>query len=241
MGPPHSFVLAPYELGGLAGTLAAGVIILLMCLALSRLVAQATTAAEHERVIAREFEHRMRNTLTLVLGISRRTFTHGRLLGDAQKDFEARIMALSAAHGALLDAGGEAAELREIITRVLTPFGYGAGEDRFMIAGPKVTLKSEGATAIALALHELSTNASKYGALSSPAGRLAVEWCFDERDPELLRLTWRESSGPPVSPPGIRGFGSQLIERNLAQALGGTAKLVFAPGGVRAEIAARLR
>lgn len=239
LGPPHSFVLAPYEFGGLIGTFTAGLMILLMCSALFRLVARARAAAEHERIIAREFEHRMRNTLTLVQGISRRTFTPSRPLEAARADFEARLQALSAAHAALLDANGHGADLREVASRILAPFGYLPAEQRIAIEGPHVMLQPEAATAIALALHELATNAVKYGALSTPAGRVVVDWRLDRG--RELRLAWRESGGPVVAAPASRGFGSQLIESNLAQSLGGTAHLQFAPDGLRADIAARLR
>jgi two-component sensor histidine kinase len=241
MGRPFSFVLAPHELGGLVGALLAGLIILLMCQALVRLLARATAAARHEEIIAREFEHRMRNTLTLVLAISRRTFSPGRPLGEAQREFEGRLRALSEAHAAVLAASGEGAELRTVVAQILAPFGFAAGDHRLTIKGPDVRLGPAAATGIALALHELSTNAVKYGALSAPAGKVVVEWRLAEGDPPELRLTWRESGGPVVVEPRKRGFGSQLIERNLAQALGGTAKLQFAPDGLRAEIAARLQ
>ncbi|HKR87343.1 MAG TPA: HWE histidine kinase domain-containing protein [Phenylobacterium sp.] len=240
LGPPHSFVLAQYELGGLIGTSVVGLIILGMVSALFRLVARAKAAAEHERIIAREFAHRMRNTLTLVQAISRRTFTPARPLEDARRDFEARLGALSDAHGALLEASGETAELKGVLIRILRPFGYVPGEPRIRVEGPTVMLRPQAATAVALALHELATNAVKYGALSAPSGRVAVEWRLEgEADPEL-RLTWRESGGPEVVAPPSRGFGSQLIERNLGEALGGSARLEFAREGLRAEIAARV-
>jgi two-component sensor histidine kinase len=191
-------------------------------------------------MIAREFEHRMRNTLTLVLGLSRRTFREGHPLEDAHSEFEDRMTALSQAQAALLDSSGEGADLQEIVRRCLAPFGYAPGESRFGVSGPSVTLGPEAATAMALALHELSTNASKYGALSTSHGKVRVEWRLDGADHRDLRLTWCEFGGPAVSAPARRGLGSRLIEENLASALGGSANLEFAPGGVRAEIAARL-
>jgi two-component sensor histidine kinase len=151
------------------------------------------------------------------------------------------VRALSEAQTALLDASREGAELREIVVRILTPFGYVPGEGRFAIAGPKVMLGPEAATGMALALHELCTNAAKYGALSARTGKVAIEWRLGREHPAELRLNWREIGGPAVAAPRQRGFGSQLIERNLAQALGGTAILQFAPDGVHAEIAARVR
>lgn len=239
LGPPHSFIFAQYELGGLIGTTVVGLIILVMCSALFRLVDRARAAAEHERIIAREFAHRMRNTLTLVQGISRRTFVATRPVEEARAEFEARIGALSDAHAALLDASGASADLRDILSRILRPFGYQPAEGRISIDGPTVMLAPQAATAVALALHELATNAVKYGALSVPAGRVSVAWRL-EGSGEELRLSWREIDGPAVVAPPARGFGSQLIERNLSQALGGSARLDFAPDGLRAEIAARL-
>jgi two-component sensor histidine kinase len=240
MGRPDTFELAPHELGGLVSALLAGGVMVALCVVLRQLIAETTAAAAHEHVVAREFAHRMRNTLTLVLAISRRTFTADRPLEAARRDFEDRVSALSAAHAALLDARGEDAPLQEVVTRTLAPFGYAPGDGRFAIGGPAVRLPPEAATALALALHELSTNATKYGALSAPGGRVEFRWRLTGRDRRDLRLSWRETGGPPVSQPERRGFGATLIESNLAQALGGTAMLDFAPEGVRAEIAARL-
>lgn len=240
MGRPYSFELAPHELDGLIGALIAGGAIMSLCIALRRLVADARTAAEEERIVAREFAHRMRNTLTLVLAVSRRTFTAERPLEEARRDFESRIVALSDAHAALLDARGAGAELQDLAARTLAPLGHAPGDSRIVIAGPPATLSAEAATALALALHELATNATKYGALSTPAGRVELRWRLEGRDRRGLRLTWRETGGPPVTPPSRRGLGSRLIETNLAQPLGGTAQVDFARDGVRAEITARL-
>jgi two-component sensor histidine kinase len=240
MGEPDTFALAPHELGGLISALLGGGVIVALCVVLRQLIAETSAVAEHEHVVALEFAHRMRNTLTLVLAISRRTFTPDRPLEAARRDFEDRVSALSAAHAALLDARGEHALLQEIVARTLAPFGYTPGDRRFAIDGPAVRLSPDAATAVALALHELSTNATKYGALSTPGGRIELRWRLAGRDRRDLRLSWRESGGPPVSQPRRRGFGATMIESNLAQALGGTAMLDFAPEGVRAEIAARL-
>jgi two-component sensor histidine kinase len=149
-------------------------------------------------------------------------------------------VALSAAHQALLDVRGDGAGLAEIAARTLAPFGYTRGDARFAIGGPGVRLGPEAATALALALHELATNATKYGALSAPRGRIAFHWRLDGPDRRELRLTWRETGGPAVAAPQRRGLGSRLIEENLATALGGTATLDFTPDGLRAEIAGRL-
>lgn len=240
MGLPYSFKPAPYELGNLISAFLAGAVILVLCLALRRLLAQANAAADHERVVSREFAHRMRNALTLVLAISRRTFTPEHPLEDARRDFEARVAALAAAQAALLDASGQDAGLQELVSRTLAPFGYARGDPRFALGGPAVRLAPELATALALGLHELATNAVKYGSLSAPGGRVELHWRIGGPDRRELRLTWRETGGPPVVAPSRRGLGSSLIERNLAKTLGGAARLEFPPTGVRAEITARL-
>jgi two-component sensor histidine kinase len=178
----------------------------------------------------------MRNTLTLVLALSRRTFAAGRPLDEARRDFEARVAALAGAHAALLDARGDGAELQDLAARTLAPFGYAAGGSRIALGGPAVKLTPDAATSLALALHELATNATKYGALSAPGGRVELRWRLEGRDRRSLRLRWRESGGPPVVPPTRRGLGSSLIEDNL----GGAARLEFPPEGVRAEITTRL-
>jgi len=240
MGQPDSFVLAPHELGGLIGTLVGGGVIIVLCVELRRLLARARTAAAHERTVAREFAHRMRNTLTLVLALGRRSYRPDRPLDEARQEFEAGLMALAAAHEALLDARGDGAQLAEVAARTLTPFGYASGDPRFAVGGPAVQLGPEAATALALALHELATNATKYGALSAPGGRVELRWRLDGLERRELRLAWRETGGPAVAPPRRRGLGSRLIEENLATALGGTATLDFKPEGLRVELAARL-
>jgi len=97
------------------------------------------------------------------------------------------------------------------------------------------------ALSISMALHELATNAAKYGALSDAKGRVKIAWQIESREPQtLLRLEWRELDGPPVVPPTHAGFGSRLIERGLAQDLGGVAKIDYRPDGLRCTIAARM-
>jgi len=224
MGRPYSFELAPHEFAGLVGALIAGAVVIALCVALRRLIAEARTAAEQERTVAREFAHRMRNTLTLVLALSRRTFTPDRPLAEARREFEARVAALAAAHAALLDARGDGAELGDLAARTLAPFDHAPGDARFVLAGPAVRLAPQIATALALALHELATNAVKYGALSTPAGRVELRWRLTGGGGREMHLSWRETGGPPVEKPRRRGLGSSLIERNLSQTLGAAAR-----------------
>ena len=128
----------------------------------------------------------------------------------------------------LTDRSWESAELRQIVEQALLPH---AGADRFRIDGPEIHLTSRAAVAIAMGIHELATNAVKYGSLSSSEGIVAVEWALEGPD-RMLKLVWRESGGPKVSTPNRRGFGSLLIERSLAHDLAGEAEIKYAPEGV---------
>jgi two-component sensor histidine kinase len=130
------------------------------------------------------------------------------------------------------------AGLMAIAVEVANPHG---SAERFRIDGPPVRLKPQAATAMALALHELATNAAKYGALSTPNGRVALVWSVDGEGPERgLRLSWRETGGPPVAAPARTGFGTRLIERGLAGALKGRVSLDYAPQGLSFSLNAPL-
>ena len=114
-------------------------------------------------------------------------------------------------------------------------------EDRFDIEGPEVRLSPKTALAIAMALHELATNAIKYGALSNESGRVGLSWhATGESDAPRLHMIWEEKGGPPVVPPSRKGFGSRLIERGLAAELGGSVQLIYPASGVRCIIDAPL-
>jgi two-component sensor histidine kinase len=125
----------------------------------------------------------------------------------------------------------EGAELREVVNEVVEPYTRGNPE-RFEIAGPRLRLSPPQALAIAMTVHELATNAAKYGALSVPAGSVAITWNSTRGDTPHLDLRWLERNGPPVVPPTRRGFGTRLIERSLAQDLGGSVHLSYKPAGV---------
>ena len=112
---------------------------------------------------------------------------------------------------------------------------------RFRLSGPPVSLGAKAALSLALMLHELATNAAKYGALSVPEGRVALEWSLrDDASGPIVDLSWSEADGPPVVPPTRKGFGSRLIERGLTAELSGEARIAFEPGGVVCRIEAGL-
>jgi two-component sensor histidine kinase/GAF domain-containing protein len=186
-----------------------------------------------QRLLINELNHRVKNTLATVQSIAAQTLRNASSLPRAREDFENRLLALSRAHDILTRRTWEGASVGEICGAATEAHG----SDRFDLSGPDLNLAPQTALSLSLALHELATNAAKYGALSVPAGRVAVAWALEGR---RLRLTWRERGGPPVAPPGRKGFGSRLIERGLARELGGEARLTFAPEGVVCEVVAPL-
>ena len=192
----------------------------------------------HLRFLLAELNHRTQNTLATVQAIAVQT-----LRGAAGKEvvdaFEGRILALSKAHSLLGSSHWEAVSLREIIDRILQPFGLNDRRTvRFSINGDDVRLQPKAALTLALVFQELATNAMKYGALSDGAvGKIDIAW---EVEPlpqgERMRLRWRESGGPPVTPPSRKGFGSRLIEGGLAQDLDGEVHLAYDPAGLVCQI-----
>ena len=144
-----------------------------------------------------------------------------------------RLLALSRAHDVLTRESWEGADLIEVVTRALEPY-EAVNENRLHIAGPHVRLTPRMSLALAMALHELATNAVKYGALSNKLGIVDVSWTVQQSAGAQPRLSlrWTESGGPPVKAPSRRGFGSRLIERSLAQDPDGQVEIAFEPTGV---------
>jgi PAS domain S-box-containing protein len=197
-------------------------------------------AEEHQRLLMNELNHRVKNTLAIVQSVAMQTFGAKGVDGAALQAFDGRLAALSGAHNLLTEQSWQSASLREVVAQTLGR-GCGADPGRFEADGPDLALAPRTAVSIAMALHELCTNAMKYGALSSPEGRVSVRWRFGERDGEKrLLLEWEESGGPAVSAPSRRGFGTRMIERGLAAELAGTARIEFAPRGVICRVDAPL-
>lgn len=187
-------------------------------------------ALERATLLNNELSHRIKNLLATIQAISAQTFGTSPL----RDTFEQRLTALSAAHD-LITGAGWTGSLEELVRTALDPFLAGG---RITIEGPFVQLDDTQAVPFALALHELATNAAKYGALSGEAGRVEIAWRLE--GPGALAFDWRETGGPPVTPPSRRGFGSRMIERSLAGELKGAARLDFRPEGLVCEIRARL-
>ncbi|HEX8669533.1 MAG TPA: PAS domain-containing protein [Allosphingosinicella sp.] len=188
-------------------------------------------AEERQRLLVNELNHRVKNTLAIIQGIAHQSFKGGDLSGAAREAFEGRLAALSAAHNILTRENWEAASIGQIVADALGPYQSA----RVSADGPDMRLPSKTAVSLALALHELATNAAKYGALSAPDGRVRVAWTSDGG---RLDLIWEERDGPAVSPPAHRGFGTRMIERALAAELGGEARIEFEPAGVVCRLTA---
>jgi two-component sensor histidine kinase len=192
-------------------------------------------AEQHQRLLINELNHRVKNTLASVQAIAFQTLKGEIPLADARARFEARLIALSGAHNLLTEGNWGGASLERLVRDATEHL---AGESaRFDIEGEPLRLAPRAALALAMALHELGTNAAKYGALSVDGGRVSIAW---RQEGERLRLEWRERGGPSVEAPRRRGFGSRLIERGLEADLGGGAALHFDPEGLRCEIEASL-
>jgi PAS domain S-box-containing protein len=192
---------------------------------------------ERQRLLLNELNHRVKNTLATVQSIVAQTLRNATTVNEAGAHIEARLIALSNAHNILTRESWTGADLVELIDQAIAPFSNAdISAQRFVRHGPNLRLQPRAALALSMALHELATNAVRYGALSSEAGRVEIRWGAD-RD-SGFGLTWREIGGPEVTTPKKRGFGSRMIERGLAQDLGGVVSLNFEPTGVVCVISA---
>jgi len=201
---------------------------------IGRDITERKRAEEHQRLLINELNHRVKNTLAVIQSIAQQTLRSGDAPLDVQRDFESRLTALSSAHNILTRESWSSASMREIVESALAPF---ATRSQIAIEGPDARLNPRTAVSLALAIHELATNAVKYGALSSDCGRISLGW---HEDGDRMKLVWRESDGPIVAEPSRRGFGSRMIQRGFAAEVQGTARLRFEPGGLICEVDAPL-
>ncbi len=192
-------------------------------------------AETEQRMLNVELSHRLKNTLAMVQAIALQTLRPV-TEQDAVKAFTSRLLALSKAHDVLLQQSWSAARIRAIVTGVL----HGVGQaERFDVDGPDLSFGPRATLSLSLLLHELTTNAVKYGALSNAAGRVSVTWRVEGRGAEAaIHLAWRERDGPPVAKPSRRGFGSRLISMGLVGTGGVTVR--YPSSGVEAVMTAPL-
>ncbi|MGG5817326.1 sensor histidine kinase [Falsiroseomonas sp. HW251] len=191
------------------------------------------SAAARQRLMVHELNHRVRNTLAMVDSMVRLSARHAADVQDFKLRLSERIRALAHTHVLLSGAQWRDAELRDVLSTELAAHDA-AGSGRVTLDGPDVSLPARLSVAFGMLAHELATNAAKYGALSVPAGRVALRWTSvrDAGAARRLDLEWRESGGPPVQQPMRRGFGSQLIEQAIARDLGARVQTAYAPAGL---------
>lgn len=196
-------------------------------------------AEKRSKLINDELAHRIQNTLTLVNAIADQTFRNASSLAAARSAFNQRIRALGGAHAVLTQSNDNIAPIAAVIENALTPHQGALGE--ICAQGPPLSLGARQALTLAIGLHELATNATKYGALSQPGGEVTIRWQVEPRHGEdYFRLTWVETNGPAVSAPERRGFGSLLIEHVLADDFHGKVDVEYLPQGLRCELTTRL-
>ena len=192
-------------------------------------------AQQRQRMLLDELNHRVKNTLATVQSIAKQTLRANRDPDSARSSFENRIMALSHAHDLLSRSNWDGADLQAIADREFAPFG----PERFRIRGPSVHLAPRQALALGMVLHELTSNAARYGALSAPTGQVEFNWQLDTPDGKTepwLNISWRETGGPIVSEPRHKGFGSRLIGLSVGGELSGRAELSYDPAGLRCQM-----
>jgi len=194
---------------------------------------------ERQALLIGELNHRVKNTLAVVQGLAGQSFRSVPGAGAAQAIFEARLKALAAAHSLLTDAHWGSTLLADTIRRSAEAT-TGEAIARFTLVGPDVALLPQTAVSLAMIVHELCTNALKYGALANEEGRIAITWSIQDVAERQLSLTWQESGGPPVTPATGSGFGTRLIRRGLSTDGGGVVDMDFAPAGLTCVISTRL-
>ncbi len=203
---------------------------------LERRVAERTAelqaSTERQAILAREVDHRAKNALAVVQSIVR--LTQAPDVASYVESVEGRISALSRAHSLLSDSRWEGASLGRLVEEELAPYQPDRNGNRVTVKGPAVLLQPSAAQTLALALHELATNAAKYGALSTPEGKLSITWTLK---PDRLLVTWREADGPAVINPATRGFGTRLIRASVEGQLGGKTSFDWDPDGLTCTLA----
>ena len=201
-------------------------------------ITEPTLAARRQRFMMHELNHRVKNTLASVQSIAQLTLRGGQEVEQARVRLTDRLIALASAHDILTRENWEDAEVADLVAAALAPYDPGDG-GRFSIDGPSVRIAPKVAVALALSLHELATNAAKYGALSAPGGTVDIAWRV-EGDPPDLVFEWRERGGPPVTAPSRTGFGTRLLTQGLVTEFGGEARLIYERSGLICRIAAPL-
>jgi PAS domain S-box-containing protein len=193
-------------------------------------------AEERQRTMVDELNHRVKNTLATVQSLAAQTLRAPKVSKDVRGAFEARLFALSRTHDHLTRTHWQSADFKNIVQDIFMPFRY-LGANRVRLKGASVEIATQAAMTLSMILHELATNASKYGALLEDSGFVEVSWHTAWRNSERrMIIEWQESEGPPVDEPLFKGFGSRLLESGVRQSLKGDVQIAYDRLGVRCVI-----
>jgi PAS domain S-box-containing protein len=213
---------------------AGGAVVSLSCAAVD--ITERKEAEAHLRLLLREITHRSKNLLAVIQAMARQTARHTTSTDAFLEQFGARLQALATSHDLLVQESWHGASLPELVRSHLGQY-LSRQASQISLDGPNLALKPDAAQSLGLALHELASNAAKFGALSVPEGHVDVKWQrVAAQDGHGIEIMWDERGGPTVVPPERRGFGSIVIERNLARTLDAEVDLTFDAGGVRCRM-----
>lgn len=196
---------------------------------------QVRDSIERERELRLELNHRVKNILASVTSIFQMTRRGATTVEDLVSDFTGRLQALSNVHTAVFEAGGEDVSLSAVIGLTVSPYNRD-GVSRIHVRGPDLVVTRDAGTTIALCLHELITNAIKYGALSQPDGHVEVVWALTKSDGPQFSLKWVEAGGPTVREPSRQGYGTRYVRSALGSLFGTAPQIVFAPTGFQCSV-----
>jgi two-component sensor histidine kinase len=196
--------------------------------------AERRKAEQQRELLVSELDHRVKNILAMVQAVARQTFRSKELTADTVQSFDQRLQAMSEAHGLLMKDEWQAAKMGELVATTIAPFNR-LGRSAFSLSGPDIVVPAKAALAFSMAVHEMCTNAAKYGALSTTDGHVTINWQVTVPSNgvnPLFEFRWIEHGGPPVQTPQRLGFGSKMIERALSSELGATVTIEYAATGV---------
>jgi two-component sensor histidine kinase len=198
-------------------------------------ITEAKQSAENTRLLLRELNHRVKNTLAMIQSLARQTLRRASDPSQFIESFGGRLRAVSDAHTLLSDKDWTGVRLWDLVQKQVAPYAQ-ARPDQLVASGPDIDLPADHALGLALVLHELATNAARVGALSIPEGQVNIAWEVRSVGETRLLMRWKETGGPEVSPPEVTGFGSILIARSLDKVLTSEVNLVYPRDGVEATI-----
>lgn len=190
---------------------------------------------EREAELRRELNHRVKNMLASVFSIFQMTRRRATSMDQLANDFEGRLGALANVHSAVFRAGGESVPLGEVVDIIFSPY-RADGEERIVVEGPPLTITKESGTTLALCLHELVTNALKYGALSSATGQVALQWFLSSAPEAMFMIEWIETGGPEVEEPSRSGYGTSYIRAALTSLTGAAPIIEYNRHGLRCRV-----